>query len=258
LRSLGATTGKALAPNDLSYPFPFSRFAVPTSLYNTWPYETNGKVFFTDATTGDNFVCSGTAVNSSNLSVVDTAGHCVVQGGSTSNWYTNWVFCPAYIDGSCPLGIWSEFQPWSYSFWSVNGQVEYDLAAVVVWPNNGVHLVSAVGGEGITWNASRSQNYTAFGYPQASPFTGNRMIEVQAPFATTSAPDGTGTPMTGIGNDMTGGSSGGGWLINFSSSGGWVNGHNDWKYFSQPLAMYSPYYGNEEAAVYSAAAGVSI
>jgi hypothetical protein len=258
LSSAGARIGNALKPYDYSYPFPYSRFAVSTSLYTSWPYETNGKVFFTDSRTGSNYVCSGTAVNSKNLSVVDTAGHCVVQGGSSNNWYTNWVFCPGYIDGSCQLGIWYEYQPWSYSYWSVNGLVEYDLAAVVVWPNNGWHLVSYVGGEGIAWNYSRNQYYTAFGYPAASPFNGNRMIECQAPYATTSAPDGKGTPMTGIGCDMTGGSSGGGWLFSFGSSGGYVNGHNDWKYYSQPLAMYSPYYGSEEGAVYNAAANVSI
>lgn len=41
---------------------------------------------------------------------------------------------------------------------------------------------------------------------------------------------------------MTGGSSGGGWMIDWSQTGtGYVNGHNDYKYTSQPLAMYSPY-----------------
>ena len=41
---------------------------------------------------------------------------------------------------------------------------------------------------------------------------------------------------------MTGGSSGGAWNIDWTTSGpGYINGHNDYKYTSQPLAMYSPY-----------------
>ena len=42
---------------------------------------------------------------------------------------------------------------------------------------------------------------------------------------------------------MTGGSSGGAWSIRWgtSNSPGFINGHNDYKYTSQPLAMYSPY-----------------
>jgi len=43
---------------------------------------------------------------------------------------------------------------------------------------------------------------------------------------------------------MTGGSSGGAWNIRWGTSsgtGGMINGHNDYKYNSQPLAMYSPY-----------------
>src|SRR5215208_3076327 len=46
----------------------------------TWPSTTdltytNGKVYFTD--NGARYVCSGTAINSQNGSVVWTAGHCV-------------------------------------------------------------------------------------------------------------------------------------------------------------------------------------
>jgi hypothetical protein len=41
---------------------------------------------------------------------------------------------------------------------------------------------------------------------------------------------------------MTGGASGGAWDIGWSlTQPGWINGHNDYKYGNQPLAVYSPY-----------------
>ena len=45
-----------------------------------------------------------------------------------------------------------------------------------------------------------------------------------------------------IGNPMTFGSSGGAWNIDWTSSApGYVDGHNDYGYSSQPDAVYSPY-----------------
>ena len=45
---------------------------------------------------------------------------------------------------------------------------------------------------------------------------------------------------------MTGGSSGGAWNIGWETSNGpgFINGHNDYNYSSQPLAMYSPVSGH--------------
>lgn len=247
-------TGTAITPNDYSYPFPFVRYEVGAD-YTQWPYSPIGKVFFTDSRTGGNFVCSGSAVTSNNQSLVETAGHCVIEGGSGNNWYTNWMFCPAYKDGICQLGVWYARQLWSWSDWIDNGRFEFDLGEAVMYPDYyGNTLVSYVGGQGIAWNYDRNQYYSALGYPAADPFNGQRLIECDAPYATSDNPDGFwglfGPYATGIGCDMTGGSSGGPWLIYFSSYGGYINGHNDYKYDSQPLAMYSPYYGNEAETLY--------
>ena len=71
--------------------------------YTTFPTSTNGKVFFTDD--GVNYVCSGTAIASTNKSVVWTAGHCVHDG--PGSFHTNWVFVPAYRDNVRPYGTWA-------------------------------------------------------------------------------------------------------------------------------------------------------
>ena len=77
------------------------------------------------------------------------------------------------------------------------------------------------------------------------------MVVCESSHATddTSVP-GIGADPQGVGCDMTGGSSGGPWVMGWKNQtgpnplpgGGFVNGHNDYKYGTQPLAMYSPYF----------------
>jgi hypothetical protein len=57
-----------------------------------------------------------------------------------------------------------------------------------------------------------------------------------------------------IGCDMTGGSSGGGWVIEDASGNAFVNSVNSYKYISpsEPLAMYGPYHGDGTANLYNA------
>jgi len=177
----------------------------------------------------------------------------VIQRASGNNWYTNWIFCPGYLDGHCQLGEWTARQLWSSTGWFNNGDFEYDYGEAVMNTNNGSTLVDAVGAEGWAYNHPRDQFFHALGYPAEAPFNGERMIECDAPYATDDSPNGVSPAAMGIGCDMTGGSSGGGWLIQFGSARGMVNGHNDYKYDSQPLAMYSPYYGDDWFAVFNSA-----
>jgi hypothetical protein len=118
---------------------------------------------------------------------------------------------------------------------------------------SGRHVVSYLGGQGIRWNYPRNQSYSAFGYPQASPFNGLYQYRCNSGVTSDDNPGGSGPTAHGILCNMTGGSSGGGWLINLSGGLGYVNGHNDYKYNSDPGHMFSPYYGNEAATVYNTA-----
>jgi hypothetical protein len=225
---------------------------VPHSSYSTFPYSTVGKVFFTDPATGLNYVCSGAAVNSTNLSVVDTAGHCVVNGGSGNDWYTNWVFCPQYFKGTTPYGCWAARQLWTWSDWINSGSLEDDLGDAVVSPNSYGNLVSVVGGTGWAYGYSTSQSFTSFGYPAAYPFNGNFMYTC-GPTGTkivSGYDDGT---VIAITCNMTGGSSGGPWMISINGTFGYVNGHNDFKYTNDLKHMYSPYYDGDWYAVFNAA-----
>ncbi len=238
----------ATTTDGYTYPFPFSRYEVFAS-YTAPQYKTNGKIFFTE--NGSNFVCSGTVVNTTNKSVVWTAGHCV-HGGAGGAFHTNWQFVPAYKDGAAPLGRWTARELWTLNGWSVNDSFRYDLGAAIVNPDaNGLQLAARTGAKGITFNVSSVQAWHDFGYPQASPFYGNRMNVCSSSYAESDAPDTvSGDNTIGIGCDMTGGSSGGGWILSFAKTGGFVNSVNSYKYNAEPLSMYGPYHGTAAQNLY--------
>ncbi len=218
-----------------------------------FPYSTVGKVFFTDSRTGFNYVCSGTAVNSNNLSTVDTAGHCVAAGGSGNNWYTNWAFCAQYFYG-CPAGdLWTARTLVTLTTWINNGWFEEDYGAAVVSPNSRGLVVNAIGGAGWAYNQSYYQAFYAFGFPAAAPFDGGRLWYCGSYLYRLDNPSPGTSSALGITCDMTGGSSGGGWLISIGNTFGYVNGHNDYKYNNDPNHMYSPYYNGDWFAVFNTA-----
>ncbi|HWM12212.1 MAG TPA: hypothetical protein VNO82_22830 [Solirubrobacteraceae bacterium] len=212
--------------------------------YTSAPTRTNGKVFFSDG--GGNYVCSGTALLSGNSSTVWTAGHCVHDGGG--GFHTNWSFVPAYADGSAPYGEWTARTLLTTSGWANGGDFSYDTGAAVVNANGGSALTDVVGGRNIAFNTARQQQYAAHGYPAAPPFNGQRLWVCNSPlvYDDTSA----NPPTMGIDCDMTGGSSGGGWI-----AGGSVVSVNSYGYSTLPNVMFGPYQGSVAQGLYTQAAG---
>jgi V8-like Glu-specific endopeptidase len=211
--------------------------------YTSTATRTNGKVFFSDD--GLNYVCSGTAVLSGNKSVVWTAGHCVHDGAS--NFHTNWTFVPAYADGSRPYGTWTARALLTTSGWAGGGDFSYDTGAAVVSPNGGSALTDVVGGRDIAFNTAREQQYAAHGYPAASPFNGQRLWVCGSPLVYNDT--GANPATMGIDCDMTGGSSGGGWIANGS-----VTSVNSYGYRTLPNVMFGPYHGSVAQSLYTQAA----
>ena len=233
-RARGGSSTKAKRAAFSSYEYPGS--------YTTYPASTHGKVFFTLG--GVNYVCSGTALNSSNRSVVWTASHCVNEGPGA--YATNWAFVPAYRDGSRPFGTWTARALVTSSAWASQGDISYDVAGAVMNTSGGSALTDVVGGRGIAFNYNRNQFFTSFGYPAAPPFSGGRLWVCESQLQTS---DPTTSPQTmGIGCDMTGGSSGGGWVV-----GGSVYSVNSYGYRNQRNVMYGPYQGSVAQSVYNTA-----
>jgi len=210
--------------------------------YTNLPDRTIGKVFFTRPGWGD-YVCSGTAVNSPNKSVVWTAGHCV-EAGASGGFHTNWVFVPAYssgTNGGRPYGTWNARTLYSLNGWTQAGNFSYDLGAAVVSPRNGQRLVNRVGGHGLRWNQPAYRQRSAFGYPALAPFNGWLMWRCNSGLVARDNPPGAGPNTMRINCNMTGGSSGGPWLAGLHNGLGYVESVNSYGYVNQPNAMYGPY-----------------
>ncbi|MGH3950603.1 MAG: trypsin-like serine peptidase [Pseudonocardiaceae bacterium] len=202
-----------------------------------------GKVFFTLG--GTDYVCSGTATTSGNADVVTTAGHCLNEG--PGDYATNFAFVPAYENGNRPYGTWTAAQLFTTSQWANSGDFEYDAGFAVMNENSsGQSLTDVVGSYPIAFNAPRGLTYTSYGYPAGPPFDGESLWSCTG----TATDDPNGSTTQGIPCDMTGGSSGGGWI-----TGGELNSVNSYKYIVDPSTMYGPYFGSTIQSAYAAAAG---
>ena len=151
-------------------------------------------------------------------------------------------------DGSAPLGQWSAQELWTLNGY-MSGNQGYDIGMAVVYRNTyGYKLSQWVGWLGYMANYSRNQVYTALGYPQAAPFTGQRMIGC---YSGTTWNDYSFNPApVGINCNMTGGSSGGPWVVGLGG-GNYVNSVTSYGYGSLPGVLFGPYFGDGAINLYN-------
>jgi V8-like Glu-specific endopeptidase len=214
----------------------------------SYPLSTVGKVFFTNAA-GQDLTCSGTAVESLNHSVVDTAGHCLYWHG---DWVQNVIFCPLYENGRTPYGCWAARDLEVPSDWidAKPNDYHHDFGMFIVAPNGQGDLTDLVGGAGWAYNQPVNQLFYAHGYPAGYPYDGQTRQSCEGSFGTIWQHGGGNVVSIPCG--MTGGSSGGPWFIQIS--GNWyLNGHNDFTSSLQPRHMFSPYYDDTWYALYDKA-----
>jgi V8-like Glu-specific endopeptidase len=222
----------------------------PRNGESSYPLSAVGKVFFTDAS-GVNYVCSGTAIVSSNRNTVDTAGHCLWSG----SWVENVIFCPLYDNGNTPYGCWVARDLAVPTEW-INAKANdlyNDFGMAIVVPNKQGDLTDVVGGAGWAYNQPARQLYSAYGYPAGRPFDGETRQSCE---------NAAGRPLkhragtvVSIPCNMTGGSSGGPWFIQID--GHWyLNGHNDFISRIRPGHMFSPYYGDTWYELYQSAQSI--
>lgn len=211
--------------------------------------DTTGKVFFTLG--GTNYVCSGSATGSTNRDVVLTAGHCVNEG--PGSYATNFAFVPAYDDGARPFGTFTARSLVTTSQWANAGDFDYDVGFAVMNTLNGQHLTDVVGSQGIGFNQARGELTYAFGYPAARPYDGT---DIAYCYDTVFADTYYGSQDQGMDCDMTGGSSGGPWLIDYSAGAGvgTLNSVNSFGYRGVKDVMWGPYFGSVAQSAYSTAA----
>lgn len=201
-----------------------------------------GKVFFHDPADGKDYVCSGSVVNGPAKNLVSTAGHCV-HGGKGGAWMQNWSFVPYYDHDNRPYGTWSAHYLTTFRGWTDDGNYDWDIAFVNVWPNNGGKLVDAVGGNGLSVNYPKQVDVTLLAYPVVPPFDG------QSQYSCEGRTYEHGAKQIGFDCLLTGGASGGPFLLNYDGRYGYVNGvisngPND--------KNFSPYFDDTVANLYNA------
>ena len=218
---------------------------------------THGKVYFS-IPKGDragDYVCSGTVVNSHRRSVVWTAGHCVYavdeEGeGDVPGFVTNWIFVPAYDEGAQPFGQWPARRLATTGPWQAAGNIKYDLGAAVVRRDpEGRLLQDVVGARGIAFDQPRERTYEAIGYPAENlptvTFDGEREFSCVSEPTANDDPGTAGPATMAIRCDMTGGSSGGGWV-----SFGKLYSVTSYGYSQELDRLYGPYMSTSAKALY--------
>lgn len=197
---------------------PFSPGYFTPESPTAWPNRVHGKVFLRSG--GENFVCSGTLVDSAGRNVISTAGHCVYDRNAKS-FAEDVLFVPAY-DGTgttpeeqMPFGSWPATYIVTTPEYRRDGQLGADIAFFTVSGAPG----RVLGGRKIVFDQdSTRRKVTIFGYPARpeSLFDGGRMRGCRS----TIVGRDTGSARQRINPAtlwarpcrMEGGSSGGGWV----------------------------------------------
>lgn len=201
--------------------------------------------------------CSGTAVRSRNESVVFTAAHCLHFGGRGGRWFLDdGVFVPGYRYGQRPFGVFPVRWIDTAKQWRSNGSRNFDVGALVVGRNQrGQSLTDAVGGAGIAWNLKADQTFNVHGYPASEPFdgetqrlcAGRRFLGHDVGSFVSPGPLNLAVTCS-----VTGGASGGGWMI----AGNKLNSVSNYTYFDESSPVYGSYFGKEVARLYGRAVRV--
>jgi V8-like Glu-specific endopeptidase len=225
------------------------------------PFIQHGKLFIDFP--GRTNVCSGTIVTSVSEDLVLTAGHCL-EDPITGDASTGAVFIPGYRMGAAPAGVWvaggyAVTEQWHASL-SRRGDPRFDLGVLRFAPGqdgSGLSLQDRFGSRGAMFNLTFQQQFDSFGYPAApgSPqqsFDGERLYTCasaigfqdrrfpEAPFP------------TGMGCDMTPGSSGGGWIIEDQ----FINSVVSYSLDHIREIQFGPYFGRTAQAFYEEFAGI--
>ena len=244
---------------------------------------TVGKVFFQMGSSL--YVCSGNAVDDADdgvatTNLVVTAGHCVNDGGSA--FATNFMFIPRYDPAAPrtsgqPDGTFTATRLTTTSQWAAQGadKFNYDVGMARVGVNELSETLTAaigvtsdigyvIGDLTSTGGVNYTVNTHSFGYPAARPYDGTTLISCWG--GTTGDTVGGSTDYR-LPCNMTGGSSGGPWLLDSASAVAPLTENadvsdvqisvNSFGYRGEKNAMYGPIFGQTIKDLYTATAASS-
>ncbi len=227
----------------------YNSSAHPTQYY--YPFRAAGKLFFNVGSAS--YVCSASLIKPG---VIVTAAHCVANYGQ-KQFYSGWVFVPAYRNGAAPYGTFTGRAATVLTSYyngtdncAVSGVVCPDDVAVIVLNKNAQGTLPGTitgwlgyGYNGWGFNTSGQALITQIGYPVA--LDGGALAERNNSLGYVSASN---SKNTIIGSLETGGSSGGPWTVNLGqppalngtsfgtyASGNVVVGVTSWGYTSTSI-----------------------
>ena len=239
----------------------FPNYAV-LKMFFSQDHDANGSV--------SSFVCSASVVSPDSAW---TAGHCLSNNtglGADLGWSTNVLVCPVYDNGFVHgHGCWGWDLIAVPAAWRAGGGGNVDWGGIDTSANGTVipgELGTHTGYLGFAWNQSRDQHWTAMGYPAGTPFAGGKMIMAASGYGYDDDWSPDAVLGVAMGSDLTGGSSGGPWILQYGLlgqvgglAGNFVNGHNDWRWTGAgvPNQMVSPYYDCRVMQTYNVVHGTS-
>jgi hypothetical protein len=170
---------------------------------------------------GSDWVCSATLVDSTNRSVVWTAGHCVHSGRAGAP-HTNFAFVPGYrplaAGGPAPFGIWPGIYWGASQSWTIEGDATHfrrDFGGIVLAKDGlGRTLTDVLGAaQHIAFGRKAPTKASVFGYPALAPFDGESLFQCGPNrLGRAGRVFGAGPDPVGISCSQTAGTSGGAWL----------------------------------------------
>lgn len=214
---------------------------------------------------GTDYICSGTVVldTDADTSLVLTAGHCVMEN-DRSTTATNWMFipqfdsAPSYTCGSTTYGCWSGTSVYGDTeFLNAGGfndaAVTHDWAFVRVGRGGTDNTqLDALGSFNLDApGLALGSTVGAYGYPAAQRYKGKDLTYCQGPVSE----DSRSSNLTwGLACNMTGGSSGGGWIFGDAKDDtrGTLVSVNSYGY-SDLAYMFGPKFNGETIDAYDAA-----
>lgn len=234
-----------------------------------FPNSANGKLFGTfEVRIGpqkfkkEDYVCSGSVVNTPSGNVVLTAGHCAIDPETGTKTNSEMIFIPGYRNGTAPYGVWpAEFftttETWKNTAKEGSRPNEGgDIAFIGLSDNSeGDAVEKVVGSLGIGFDEACNQTYTQFGYPAEWPYSGELLYSHTAGYAGADT-EGAFTPVPmKIASDFTRGASGGPWAVGIGTTAPTVLSLTAYGYANQPGYLYGPYFGEAAKKAYGASFG---
>lgn len=185
---------------------------VPDTARLYYPYRAVGKLFFKKG--NQNFICSAAVLRPR---LILTAGHCVHQGsGGAGGFFGNFLFVPAYHNGSAPYQAWNWRWVTTTSEWSNGGGAvpnKADFAIIELedrrFGSQTKKIGQVTGWLGYRTNALNPNHTKKLGYP-GNHDNAQIMHQVDSQHFRNG-----GQSTVLYGSDMRGGSSGGPWVENF-------------------------------------------